>query len=62
MTYLGHGPSLENVEPVCVTEVVGSTPSGLFVLVTDVTGSKLVVKVPTEIVGALSALGHYGEV
>lgn len=61
MTYLGHGPSLENVDPVEVREVVGTVPTGLCVVLTWKTGLKVGVKSSTVGYGALAALGHIGE-
>lgn len=40
MTYFGHGPSLENVDPRECAESLGPAPTGLIVDATWTTGDK----------------------
>lgn len=57
VTYLGHGPPLENVDPVCCREEEGATPTGLSVDTTVWTGTKMEVWKTTREVGSFTALG-----
>lgn len=58
VTYLGHGPSLENVEPVETAESLGPIPTGFCLEYTCPTGNKALVTAVTKKVGAFMAFGR----
>lgn len=61
VTYLGPGPSLENVRPVESREKRGTIPAGFLLKATCTSGNKKTVRSITTVVGALAALGSEGD-
>lgn len=59
VTYLGPGPSLENMKPVESREKRNTTPTGLDLKATSRSGNKLEVRNITVNVGALTTLGSW---